>query len=130
MTTQVSRAASLEESGQWLPAVKCLVHYIRSGNSGDADIWHRVGRLHQRLGNLPEARRAYSTALFLDPCLPRTCNNYALLELGCLNATEAERWLMQGLACQSLHVDDEELLLATACDLRLYQLRPALRCVM
>ena len=33
---------------------------------------------------------------------------------------------MQGLACQPLHLDDEELLQATACDLRLFQLLPDL----
>ena len=82
--------------------------------------------LHQRLGNLPQASRAYETALLLDPHRPRTCNNLALLELGRLNAVEAERWVMQGLACQPLHLEDEELLQATACDLRLFQLRPDL----
>ena len=33
---------------------------------------------------------------------------------------------MQGLACQPLNLDDEELLQATACDVRLFQLRPDL----
>ena len=42
------------------------------------------------------------------------------MELSRLNADEAERWVMQGLACQPLHLDDEELLQATACDLRLF----------
>ena len=59
-----------------------------------------------------------------DPCRPRTCNNLALLELGRLNSVEAERWVTRGLACKPLHPDDQDLLQATACDLRLFQLRP------
>ena len=82
--------------------------------------------LHQRLTNLSQARRAYATALLLDPRRPRTYNNLALLELNLLNADEAERWVLKGLACQPLDIDDEELLQATACDLRLFQLRPDL----
>ena len=126
MATQVSQAALLEQSGNWLQALHCLRHDIRSGRVGDAEIWHSVGRLHQRLDNLSKASRAYALALLLDPHRPRTCNNMALLELGRLNAAEAERWLLHGLACQSLQLDDEELLQATACDLRLFQLRPEL----
>ena len=34
--------------------------------------------------------------------------------------------MMQGLVCQPLNLDDEELLQATACDVRLFQLRPDL----
>ena len=78
------------------------------------------------LANNSQASRAYSTALQLDPHRPRTCNNLALLELGRLNAVEAERWVLQGLACKPLQLDDEELLQATACDVRLFQLRPDL----
>ena len=124
MATQVSRASSLEESGHWRQALHCLRNDIRSGCASDAEIWHRVGRLHQRLANLPQASRAYVTALLMDPRRPRTYNNLALLELGRLNAAEAERWMLQGLACQPLHLDEEELLQATACDLHLFQLQP------
>ena len=124
MATQVSKASSLEQSGHWLQALRSLRHDIRSGIASNAETWHCIGRLHQRLGNVSKASRAYSTALLLDPHLPRTCNNLALLELGLLKADEAERWVMQGLACQPLDLEDEELLQATACDLRLFQLRP------
>ncbi len=126
MATRGSLAESLEESGHWLQALQCLLHEIRSGHLDDAQTWHTIGRLHQRLGHLPQACRAYAAALLLDPHRPRTCNNLALLELGRLNEAAAERWLMQGLACQPLPIDDEELLQATACDLRLFQLRPDL----
>ena len=124
--TQASRVTSLEQSGHWLQALYCLRHEIRAGGACDAEIWHSIGRLHQRLGNLMQARRAYSTALLLDAQRPRTFNNLALLELSRLNADEAERWVMKGLACRPLQLDDEELLQATACDLRLFQLRPDL----
>ena len=126
MATQGAQASSLEQSGNWLQALHCLRHDIRVGHGCDAETWHKVGRLHQRLTNLSKASRAYEIALLLDPRRPRTCNNLALLELGRLNADEAERWVLQGLACQPLHLEDEELLQATACDLRLFQLRPDL----
>ena len=126
MATLVSQASSLEGAGHWLQALHCLRNHIRSGHFVDAEIWHRVGRLHQRLSNVSQANRAYITALLLDPHRPRTCNNLAILELGRLNADDAERWLMQGLACQPLQLDEDELLQATACDLRLFQLQPDL----
>ena len=122
----MSKALLLEKSGRWHDALQCLRHDIRSGQTVDAEILHSIGRLYQRLANLPQASRAYTTALVLNPHRPRTYNNLALLELARLNAHEAERWVMQGLACQPLHLDDEELLQATACDLRLFQLRPDL----
>ena len=122
----MSQASLLEESGRWAHALLRLRYQILSGLACDAEIWHSIGRLHQRLGNLSKAMRAYKTALLIDPKRPRTCNNLALLELSRLNAVESERWVMKGLACQPLHLDDEELLQATACDLRLFQLRPDL----
>ena len=70
---------------------------------------------------------SFSIALLLDAQRPRTCNNLALLELGRLNADEAERWVMKGLACRPLQLDDEELLQATACELRLFQPGPTSR---
>ena len=124
MATQASQASALEHSGNWLQALHCLRSEIRLGCATDAEVWHNIGRLHQRLANLQQASRAYSTALILDPCRPRTCNNLALLELGRLNSVEAERWVTRGLACEPLHPDDQDLLQATACDLRLFQLRP------
>ena len=126
MATQVSLASSLEKSGHWLQALHHLRLDIRAGRDSNANTWHTIGRLHHRLANLPQASRAYVTALLLDPHRPRTCNNLALLELSCLNSDEAERWVLQGLACQPLDLEDEELLQATACDLRLFQLRPDL----
>ena len=125
MATLVSQASSLE-GWALAPGPHCLRNHIRSGHFVDAEIWHRVGRLHQRLSNVSQANRAYITALLLDPHRPRTCNNLAILELGRLNADDAERWLMQGLACQPLQLDEDELLQATACDLRLFQLQPDL----
>ena len=126
MATQMSQASLFEQSGHWPQALDCIRQAIRSGSSADAETWHDIGRLHQRLANYPQARRAYAAALLLDPNRPRTCNNLALLELARLNSVEAERWMMQGLACQPLNLDDEELLQATACDVRLFQLRPDL----
>ena len=122
----MSQASSLEQLGLWLPALHCLRNEIRSGAATDAETWHTIGRPHQRLGNFPQAGRAYAAALQQDSVRPRTFNNLALLELGRLNAVEAERWLKQGLSCRPLNLDDEELLQATACDLRLFQLRPDL----
>lgn len=119
-------ASQLEANGQYSQALDLICKVFRCGGAVRAEELHVIGRLHHRLGNLAQARRAYSLALLLDCRRPRTFNNLALLELGCLNAVEAERWLMRGLTCQPLPLDDEELLQATACDLRLFQLRPVL----
>ena len=124
MVTQMSQASVLEQSGHWLQALSCLRYEIRSGGACNAETWHKVGRLHQRLANFEQASRAYARALLLDAHRPRTFNNLALLELSRLNSAEAERWVKQGLACKPLQLDEEELLHATACDLRLFQLRP------
>jgi len=116
----------LEDNGHYSQALDLICNALRCGGAVRAEELHLIGRLHHRLGNLAHACRAYSLALLLDPCRPRTYNNLALLELGRLNADQAERWLLQGLACQPLQLEDEELLQATACDLRLFQLRPDL----
>ena len=126
MATQASEASSLEKSGHWYQALHSLRQEIRLGRECDAELFHSLGRLYQRLGNSPQACRAYTKALLLDPHRPRTCNNLALLELGRLNAGGAEQWLKRGLALQPLQLDDEDLLQATACDVRLFQLRPDL----
>ena len=126
MVKQMAMASSHEHSGQWLQALHSLRFDIRSGCECDAEIWHTVGRLYQRLAIFSKARRAYQMALLLDSRRPRTCNNLALLELCRLNPDEAERWVMKGLAFEPLNLEDEELLEATACDLRLFQLKPEL----
>ena len=123
MATRVSRSSYLSKS---LASSASLSSLTFAGRTTNAETRHSIGRLHQRRANLPQATRAYSTALLLDPHRPRTCNNLALLELGRLNPVEAERGLLQGLACKPLQQDDEELLQATACDVRLFQLRPDL----
>ena len=98
-----------------------------SGLACDAEIWHSIGRLHQRLANLSAGNARLQNGAFdrsrpapylQQPGSPRAGPS--------CNADEAERWVMKGLACQPLHLDDEELLQATACDLRLFQLRPDL----
>ena len=58
MATQVSKASSLEKSGHWLQALQCLRNDIRSGSASDAEIWHSIGRLHQRLANLSRRQAA------------------------------------------------------------------------
>ena len=76
---EVSQASLLEESGRWPMHFSRLRYQILSGLACDAEILARIGRLHQRLGNLSKAMRAYKTALLIDPKRPRTCNNLALL---------------------------------------------------
>ena len=56
MVTQVSRVTSLEQSGHWRQALYCLRDDIRSEVHSDAEIWHRLGRLHQRLGQSKAGR--------------------------------------------------------------------------
>ena len=57
----------LEQSGHWLQALHCLRYEIRSGGACNAETWHKVGRLHQRLANFSQASRAYTRALLLMP---------------------------------------------------------------
>ena len=58
----------------------------------------------------------------MDPNRPLTCNNLALLALHRLQPARADQWLMQGLAATTLQ--EQDLLHATGCSVRLYQLRP------
>ena len=116
----------LENSGQWQQALMHLRRQLASGQGVNDEGWHHFGRLLQRLCYWDSARRAYKCALILNPARPRTLNNLALIELQLLNSFEAERCLSQALALKPLSIDEEELLQATACDLYLYQLRPAL----
>ena len=114
----------LEASGQYL---QYFCHQLYSIWS--TSLCRRLAHywaLASSLGKSRQARRAYLLALQLDAQRPLTFNNLAILELGCLNSVESERWVMRGLACHPLSLDDEELLQATACDLRLFQLRPDL----
>ncbi|MCB4406945.1 tetratricopeptide repeat-containing glycosyltransferase family protein [Synechococcus sp. MU1642] len=112
----------LEQSGQWSQALEMLRQKLSFGAAVDADHLHSMGRLYQRLGVLPRAERAYLASLRLDPDRPLTCNNLALLALHQLQAVRADEWLMQGLAlARTSH--EQDLLHATGCSLRLYQLR-------
>ena len=116
----------LENSGQWQQALLHLRRQLAFGHTVNDEGWHQLGRLLQRLCRWDSAKRAYKCALNLNPARPRTLNNLALIELQLLNSLEAERWLSQALALKPLSIDEEDLLQATACDLYLYQLRPAL----
>ena len=112
----------LEQSGQWTQALELLRNHLRLGAAVDADHLHSMGRLFQRLGVLASAERAYLTSLRIDPDRALTCNNLALLALDRLHPAQAEQWLMQGLAtARTPH--EQDLLNATGCSLRLYQLR-------
>ena len=117
---------ALEETGDWNHALQFLVKLLKTATLVDAQDWHRLGRLHQRLGAPQKAHRSYQCALCLDSNRPQTFNNLALLELNCMRPDLANYWLERGLNSTHLSVDDEELLQATACDLRLFQLRPDL----
>ena len=112
----------LEQSGQWTQALEMLRHQVSLGVAVDADHLHSMGRLYQRLGELPSAERAYLASLRMDPDRALTCNNLALLALHRLQPARADQWLMQGLASARTPYE-QDLLHATGCSLRLYQLR-------
>ena len=76
----------LEQSGRWTQALVMLRHQLSSGVGVDADHLHSMGRLYQRLGELPSAERAYLASLRMDPDRALTCNNLALLALDRLAA--------------------------------------------
>ena len=112
----------LEQSGQWSQALAMLRHQLRLGTAVDADYLHSMGRLYQRLGALESAERAYLASLRMHPDRALTCNNLALLALHRLQPVRADQWLIQGLAlARTPH--EQDLLNATGCSLRLYQLR-------
>ena len=112
----------LEQSGRWTQALEMLRHQLSLGIAVDADHLHSIGRLYQRLGVLGSAERAYLASLRIDPDRALTCNNLALLALDRLQPAQADQWLMQGMAsARTLH--EQDLLHATGCSLRLYQLR-------
>ena len=112
----------LEQSGQWLQSLELLRHQLSSGVVVTADHLHRIGRLYQRLGVFARAERAYLASLRMDSDRALTCNNLALLALHRLQSAQADEWLMRGLAsARSLH--EKDLLHATGCSLRLFQLR-------
>ena len=112
----------LEQSGQWLQALEMLRQKLSFGQHVDADHLHSIGRLYQRLGLLERAERAYLVSLRMNPDRAVTCNNLALLALHRLQPSQADQWLMQGLAsARTSH--EQDLLNATGCSLRLYQLR-------
>ena len=112
----------LEQSGQWTQALEILRHQVSLGYAVDADHLHFLGRLYQRLGELATAERAYLASLRMDPDRPLTCNNLALLALQRLQPARADQWLSKGLA-SARTIQQHDLLNATGCSVRLYQLR-------
>ena len=77
---------------------------IRSGLTADAEVWHSIGRLHQRWPISPR-HDGRTDGAFVRSLSTSPYNNLALLELGFLILPS--RALGQGLSCQPLLVDDE-----------------------
>ena len=112
----------LEQSGEWSQALEMLRQKLCFGELVDADHLHFIGRLYQRLGLFARAERAYLACLRMNSDRALTYNNLALLALQRLQPSQADQWLMQGLAlARASH--EQDLLNATGCSLRLYQLR-------
>ena len=122
----VSDLDQLEASGSFLRARQLLCDALRSGQAGmpHEQALHRLGRLCQRLNRIPEAERAYRLALGINPALPSTLNNLAVLRMAVLDYHSADRWLSVGLALPGIQPHERSLLLNSACELRLYQRRP------
>ena len=116
----------LEASGSFLSAYHLLREGLRSGHVAlpQEQVLHRLGRLCQRLNRNSEAERAYRLALRVNPALPMTLNNLAVLRMGTLDYLSADRWLSAGLALPGIQPEERSLLLNSACELRLYQHRP------
>ena len=120
----LDRLDTLESEGHWQLALDQLRSVVAQ-SFPTAEALHRLGRLYQRLGHADIARRAYRLALKLDPLRPDTFNNLVLLELQDLDDVAADYWLQLGLAINHISVDQSDRLLASACELRLFQQRPA-----
>ena len=103
----------LEQSGQWTQVLEILRQQVSLGIAIDADHFHAIGRLYQRLGVLATAERAYLASLRMDPNRPLTCNNLALLALHRLQPARAD----QGLIRVGIRQNNPEhdLLNATGC---------------
>ena len=116
----------LEVSGSFARARQLLRDSLRSGQVGvpHEQALHRLGRLYQRLNSNQEAERAYRLALRLNPALPSTLNNLAVLRMAVLDYPSADHWLSAGLALSGIQAYERCLLLNSACELRLYQCRP------
>ena len=71
---------------------------------------HRLGRLYQRMNRNAEAERAYRLALRINPALPATLNNLAVLRMLALDYSSADHLLATGFALLST-----SLLLNSAC---------------
>ena len=103
MATQVSKASSLEQSGHWLQALQGLRYDVRVGRANDAEIWHSIRSSAPAFGQSLAGKSCLcnSVAVGSSPA-PYLQQPGAPRELGRLNADEAERWVLQGLACQPL----------------------------
>ena len=85
---------------------------------------HRLGRLYQRMNRNAEAERAYRLALRINPALPATLNNLAVLRMACVGLP-LSRPLASCRFCIAWDpAHERSLLLNSACELRLYQRRP------
>ncbi len=122
--TALTEARLLEQDGRPDEALRILSSSIVTGELCDSPTLHIIGRLHQKLGNYNQAKRAYLKALIIDPFRPQTLNNLILIELEFLDSQAAEHWLHLAIELPHLSDHESELLAASSCQLRLFQLRP------
>ncbi len=124
MSKEFALIDELEEQGQWEQALLLLREKLLCEGIFEANGYHQLGRLYQRLGQIKQAKRAYLKSLAIEPNRAGTLNNLSLLELHQLDPNAAEMWLKKGLSIPALSIQESELLHATACELRLFQLKP------
>jgi len=123
---ELARLDALEASGFCSEAVDRFKLCLRQGIATEPfdAVFHRLGRLYQKMHRSLMAERAYFCALRINASRAVTLNNLAVLALESLDANHADRWLSQGLRLAGLRHDEMALLLNTGCELRLFQRRP------
>ena len=86
----------LEASGQWNECIQQLLELLNKQKEND-EIFHRLGRLHQRLNNTKKAESYYQESLKINKSRPNTLNNLALIKLNNLEDKHALALIQKAL---------------------------------
>ncbi|AII42114.1 hypothetical protein KR100_01660 [Synechococcus sp. KORDI-100] len=113
----------LEDQGLWLEAIKILNRKCSQYLQQD-ELFHRLGRLHQRLGKFNQAEKNYRIALQINPNRSGTLNNLALISLAKQEDKDALRLLSRGLSIQNNTSIQNALLYSSLCETLLFIREP------
>ena len=115
----------LEASGQWEECIRQLLALLNKEKENE-EIFHRLGRLYQRLNNTEKAESYYEKSLRINKNRPNTLNNLALIKLNNLDGKRALLLIQKALYLDKDNQKYQALLYRTACEIFLYQCKPEL----